>query len=136
MIFEDDTIFFTTLSNSKNQEIDIDYLKKKTICIIKRNRISNEIKEKFPFFNYLVIQSTPLMLKKMKDSNLIGISPKAIIEEELENGSLIKLEIDLDLPKSKLFISYIKRLDNNKIRVVVDFFKEHSFYKLVSNSKD
>ncbi|MBQ8472459.1 MAG: LysR family transcriptional regulator [Bacilli bacterium] len=134
LIYADDTIFFTTIStykNSKSKVIDIDYLKKNPICIIKRNRISNEIQKKYPSFNYLTIQSTPLMLNKMKDNNLIGISPKAVIEEELENGSLIKLESSIELPKSKLFISYIKRLENNKIKVVVDFIKEHNYYQLL-----
>lgn len=139
LIYADDTIFFTTLSNYKNLKnkiIDVDYLEKNPICIIKRNRISNEIKEKFPSFNYLIIQSTSLMLNKMKNNNLIGISPKAVIVEELQNSTLIKLESNIELPKSKLFISYIKRLENNKIKVVFDFFKEHNYYQLINKENN
>lgn len=139
LIYADDTIFFTIASNYenfKNKVIDINYLEKNPVCIVKRNRISNEIKEKYPSFNYLIIQSTPLMLNKMKDSNLIGISPKAVIAEELKSGSLIKLESNIELPKSKLFISYIKRLENNKIRVLINFYKEHNYYQLVNKGNN
>ena len=132
LIYEDDTVFFTTKNNYEDvkDKINKKYLENNEVCIIKRNRISKEIEKLYPNFKYNIIQSTPLMLKKMADSNLVGISPKAVIAEELRKQEYIILNTGIILPKSKMYISYFKRLENEKIKAITDFFKEHNFYQL------
>jgi len=75
----------------------------------------------------LFYQSTPLMLAKIYSDNLIGISPLSIIRNELISGKLIAIKSEISLPKAVMYISYIKRLENKKIREVINFFKEHNF---------
>ena len=131
LLHECDTIFFTSSSNYekiKDVNIDFDYLKDKEILIIRRNKVTQEIRKNYPSFNYLLIQSTPLMLRKMEDNNFIAISPKLIIYEELKAKKVYELKSDIKLPKSGIYASYYQSLKNKRIKAVVDFFKEYKYF--------
>ena len=65
------------------------------------------------------------MLVKIADNDIFGISPKAIIDMELKNGTLKEVNNELDIPTTDMYISYIKRLESNNMRCFIDFFLEH-----------
>lgn len=128
--YEDKMVFFTTKENYntiKGIKFDEQYLTNNKVCIVKRNNITKEVVDRYPSFNYLFYQSTPLMLAKIYSDNLIGISPLSVIREELISGKLVEIKSEVSLPKAVMYISYKKRLENKKIRAVVNFFNEHNF---------
>ena len=114
-----------TKKEIKDKEITLDYLKNKKICLAKRNYITKEIKNLYPNLNYVEYISTPLMLIDINKNNDFGISPEAVIKEDLNKGELVKLNTDFVIPNVNIYLSYIKRLENKNIRCVIDFFIEH-----------
>ena len=120
-------ILYTSKDNAKNYEksLSIDDLKKEKIYLCKSNINSSRIMDKYPELNYELCSSTPLMLVKIEDENVLGISPKAIIENELNSGTIKEVKTDLDIPTADMYISYIKRLENNNMRCFIECFLEH-----------
>ena len=47
-------------------------------------------------------------------------------DENMGQYEYVELKTDFDIPKSTIYLSYIKRLENKTIRCVIDFFNEHS----------
>lgn len=125
---EDDIVFIKGKEDKK--DYDDKLIIDSKIGIIYPNKITNDIKEKYPDFKYLEYQSTPQLLNKMKSDMIIGISPKSVIEENLNNQEISIIESNIILPKAKMYITYNKKLKNKNTEAVVDFFKEHSFYNL------
>lgn len=124
-----EAVLFTSREKAnriKKDIITLDYLKNQKIGVVKRNYITKTIKELYPTLDYELTNSTSLLLLKIKNDNIFGISPKAIISNELKNGDFVTLKTDFDIPKSTIYLSYIKRLENKNIRCVIDFFNEHS----------
>lgn len=121
------TVLYTSKENAKNyrKTLTLEELKKEKICVCKNNINTQEIMNKYPDLNYILCPSTPLMLVKIEEDNLFGISPKAIVEGDLKNGTIKEIKNDLDIPTANMYISYIKRLENNNIRCFIDFFLEH-----------
>ena len=123
-----DSIFFTTKNKYeelKNKKLDLSYFLENPVYLIKRDRVTKQLKEKYPNIKNIIIQSTPLMLKKIENDNLIGVSPKIIIRNELESGILKELKTDIELPKSEMYLTYLKKMENIKIKTVVDFFNKY-----------
>ncbi len=120
-------ILYTSKENAKNytKSLNIDELKKEKIYLCKSNINSNRIMDKYPELNYELCSSTPLMLVKIEDEKVFGISPKAIVDHELKNGTIKEIKNDLDIPAANMYISYIKRLENNNMRCFIEFFLEH-----------
>ena len=88
------------------------------------------LKKKYPDFNYVEFQSTPIMIDYMNNNHLIGISPRSVVKEYLDKKELFEIKNNLKLPNAKMFITYNKKLKNKSILAVCDFFREHSFYDL------
>ena len=65
------------------------------------------------------------MLIDINKNNDFGISPEAVIKEDLNKGELVKLNTDFVIPNVNIYLSYIKRLENKNLRCVIDFFIEH-----------
>ncbi len=125
---KNNVVLFTNKDKAKkikDKEITLDYLKNKKICLAKRNYITKEIKNLYPNLNYVEYISTPLMLIDINKNNDFGISPEAVIKEDLNKGELVKLNTDFVIPNVNIYLSYIKRLENKNIRCVIDFFIEH-----------
>ncbi len=124
-----EVVLFTSREKAnriKKDVITLDYLKNQKIGVVKRNYITKTMKELYPTLDYELANSTSLLLLKIKTDNIFGISPKGIISNELKNGDYVALKTDFDIPKSTIYLSYIKRLENKTIRCVIDFFNEHS----------
>lgn len=125
---KNNVVLFTNKDKAKkikDKEITLDYLKNKKICLAKRNYITKEIKNLYPNLNYVEYISTPLMLIDINKNNDFGISPEAVIKEDLNKGELVKLNTDFVIPNVNIYLSYIKRLENKNLRCVIDFFIEH-----------
>ena len=75
----DDCIFIKN-SNDKT-DYNEETIKNSKIAIIYPNKVTNDIKKMYPEFNYIDFQSTPQMLTYMKSDNVLGISPKSVIQE-------------------------------------------------------
>ena len=120
-------VLYTTKENAKNYDnkLSLTDLKKEKICLCKTNINSHVIMDKYPELEYVLCQSTPLMLLKIEESNILGISPKAIIDKELKEGTLKEIKTDFDIPSADMYISFIKRLENNNMRCFIEFFLEH-----------
>ena len=100
------------------------------VCIVDANKISNDIMKKYNEFDYLGFQSTPIMITNMIKKNLIGITPKSVVKDYLDDKKLFEVKNNLDLPTAKMYITYNKKLKNKTVLAVCDFFREHSFYDL------
>ena len=125
---KNNVVLFTNKDKAKkikDKEITLDYLKNKKICLAKRNYVTKEIKNLYPNLNYVEYISTPLMLIDINKNNDFGISPEAVIKEDLNKGELVKLNTDFVIPNVNIYLSYIKRLENKNLRCVIDFFIEH-----------
>ena len=124
---DDDMIL---ISYDKKTVLNDDYFKNNKICIVNTNKISREVEKKYNEYSYICFQSTPLMLDYMKNNNLIGISPRSIIKDQLDKKVLFEIKSKLKLPNAKMYITYNKKFKNKTILAVCDFFREHSFYDL------
>lgn len=124
---DDDMII---VSIDKKVILDDDYFKNNKVCIVYPNKITLDIKKKYPEFNYVEFQSTPIMIDYMNNNHLIGISPRSVVKEYLDKKELFEIENNLKLPNAKMYITYNKKLKNKTILAVCDFFREHSFYDL------
>lgn len=118
------------VSGNKDFKLDDDYFKNNKVCIVYANKISNDIIKKYKDFDYLDFQSTPIMVDHLIRNNLIGISPRSVVKEYLDNKKLFEVKNKLNLPNAKMYITYNKKLKNKTILAVCDFFREHSFYDL------
>ena len=119
-----ENIFFTTIENAKNIKlITEELLKNYDICLVDRNRISKEFMKKYPDYKYIKVQSTPLMVSKVKVLNSIGIAPLALIGDDVENGVLAKLDSEINLPRLNMYVTAKKNNKDKKIIEVMNFFK-------------
>ena len=118
------------ISNKEDFILDDDYFINNKVCIVDANKISNDIMKKYNEFDYLGFQSTPIMITNMIKKNLIGITPKSVVKDYLDDKKLFEVKNNLDLPTAKMYITYNKKLKNKTVLAVCDFFREHSFYDL------
>lgn len=129
-----ESIFFTSRDNYKSvKKINLDNISNYNIYIVEHNRISAELEKEYPNFKYIKAKSTPIMINMVKNNNAIGVSPLALIDDDLEKGSVVKLDSNIILPKLNLYAMYKHK--NNNIMAVISFFKEHfgSYAKSLSN---
>ena len=68
------------------------------------------------------------MVEKIKNDNSIGLVPKMLLMNDLASGNLKELKTDIEIPSSYMYTTYLKKLENKKIRAVVDFFKEYKYF--------
>lgn len=126
-----ENIFFTTNKKEKdleNRKINIEYFKNNSLYLTKNNKISHFIIEKYPYIKTEIWESTPIMINKIKYDNSIGLVPKMLVLNDLKSGNLKEVEVDIEIPNSYMYITYLKKMENNKIKAVVDFFKEFKCY--------
>lgn len=120
--------FFTSIeeSNQINEIKDYNYFLKQNIYIVDVNKICSEMKSMYPEFKYVDVQSTAVMINMIKKNKGVGFTQKALINEELMNKTLIEIETDFPLPKSEVYLTYISKIENNKILAFANFMKEHA----------
>ena len=126
-----ENIFFTTNKKEKdleNLKINIEYFKNNSLYLTKNNKISHFIIEKYPYIKTEIWESTPIMINKIKCDNSIGLVPKMLVLNDIKSGNLKEVEVDIEIPNSYMYITYLKKMENNKIKAVVDFFKEFKCY--------
>ncbi len=125
---EDDTIFFKYYKDKK--EYDDELIKNSKICVSTPNKVTKDVKDAYPDLNYVDFQSTPLILLYMKTDLVLGINPRSVVQDYLDNKEFIEVKSNIVLPKAKMYITYNKKLKNKKTEAFVNFYKEHSFYNL------
>lgn len=120
--------FFTSIdeSNQINEIKDYNYFLKQNIYIVDVNKICSEMKSMYPEFKYIDVQSTAVMINMIKKNKGVGFTQKALINEELMNKTLSEIETDFPLPKSEVYLTYISKIENNKILAFANFMKEHA----------
>ena len=124
----DDCIF---IKNSKDKtNYNEETINNSKIAIIYPNRVTNDIKKIYPDLNFIGFQSTPQMLTYMKTDYVLGISPRSVVQEYLDNGEIKEISTKIPLPKAKMYLTYNKKLKNKNTEAIIDFFEEHSFYNL------
>lgn len=125
-----ENILFTTNEkyNELNTEVNIDYFEKNFLYLTKNNKISHIVTEKYPSIKTKIMESTPIMVNKIKNDNAIGLVPKMLIISELKNNSLKELKTDIEIPSSYMYTTYLKKIENKRIKAVVDFFKEYKYF--------
>jgi len=109
----------------KIKKIDFDTLKESSICVVETNRISKEFEAKYPNYKYIKVQSTPIMISRVKKENMLGIAPLVLISDEIEKGDLVRVDTNIKMPKLKIYISCRKDNKNKNAKLVIDFFKMH-----------
>ena len=110
--------------------LDDELMKKRKIGIVYPNKVTDEIKEMYPDFDYVEFQSTPLMITQMHEDYIVCITPKSVVKDYLDKKEVKIIKTNLKFPKANMYITYNKKLKNKNIDAVVDFFKEYSFYDL------
>lgn len=125
-----ENILFTTNKkyNELNFAVTIDYFKENILYLTKNNKISNIFIEKYHDIKVEILESTPIMVNKIKNDNSIGLVPKMLLMNDLANGNLKELKTDIEIPNSYMYTTYLKKLENKKIKAVVDFFKEYKYF--------
>lgn len=125
-----ENILFTTNEkyNELNAEVNIDYFEKDFLYLTKNNKISHIVTEKYPSIKTKIMESTPIMVNKIKNDNAIGLVPKMLIISDLKNNSLKELKTDIEIPSSYMYTTYLKKIENKRIKAVVDFFKEYKYF--------
>lgn len=125
-----ENILFTTNEkyNELNFAVTIDYFKENILYLTKNNKISNIFIEKYHDIKVEILESTPIMVNKIKNDNSIGLVPKMLLMNDLANGNLKELKTDIEIPNSYMYTTYLKKLENKKIKAVVDFFKEYKYF--------
>mgnify|MGYP004597978665 CR=1 FL=1 len=125
-----ENILFTTNEkyNELNFAVTIDYFKENILYLTKNNKISNIFIEKYHDIKVEILESTPIMVNKIKNDNSIGLVPKMLLMNDLASGNLKELKTDIEIPNSYMYTTYLKKLENKKIKAVVDFFKEYKYF--------
>ena len=125
-----ENILFTTSEkyNELNAEVNIDYFEKDFLYLTKNNKISHIVTEKYPSIKTKIMESTPIMVNKIKNDNAVGLVPKMLIISDLKNNSLKELKTDIEIPSSYMYTTYLKKIENKRIKAVVDFFKEYKYF--------
>lgn len=125
-----ENILFTTSEkyNELNTEVNIDYFEKNFLYLTKNNKISHIVTEKYPSIKTKIMESTPIMVNKIKNDNAVGLVPKMLIISDLKNNSLKELKTDIEIPSSYMYTTYLKKIENKRIKTVVDFFKEYKYF--------
>lgn len=125
-----ENILFTTSEkyNELNTEVNIDYFEKNFLYLTKNNKISHIVTEKYPSIKTKIMESTPIMVNKIKNDNAVGLVPKMLIISDLKNNSLKELKTDIEIPSSYMYTTYLKKIENKRIKAVVDFFKEYKCF--------
>lgn len=131
---EDDVIFFKDVKDKK--VYDDETIKNGELCIVYPNRVTSVIKKEYPELNYLDFQSTPLMIQHIKSDQVLGVNPRSVLKEYLDNKEIKEVKSKITLPKAKMYITYNKKLKNKKTEAVVEFFREHSFYNLQKDTSN
>ncbi len=131
----EDEVIMTKFSKDKKEYTD-EMIKDSKIGIVYYNRISKEIKKIYDDFNYIEFQSTPQLLFAMKNDLILGISPRSVVQEYLDNKELEIIKTNFKLPQAKLYITYNTKMQNKNIEAVVSFFREHSFYNLQKETRN
>ncbi len=132
-----ETVFITTKDYfNKNKKIDLNILKKSNICVVETNRVSKEFEKQYPDYKYIKVQSTPIMISRIEKEDMIGIAPLVLVSDELERGNLIRLDIDIRMPKLKLYLLCRKNNKDKNVKLVIDFFKAHfgNYEKSLNNN--
>lgn len=119
-----EVVFFVPKNNSI-KTVTLETLKNNKICLVETNKISREFEKEYPNGKYIKVQSTPIMINKIKEENIIGISPLALISDEIEKGDLIKLNTNLELPKLNMYMTCRKGDKDKKVKIVMEFFQTH-----------
>ncbi len=114
--------------NELNFAVTIDYFKENILYLTKNNKISNIFIEKYHDIKVEILESTPIMVNKIKNDNSIGLVPKMLLMNDLASGNLKELKTDIEIPNSHMYTTYLKKLENKKIKAVVDFFKEYKYF--------
>ena len=126
---ETDSTYRNILFSTGNYEaVDLSYLEKNGLCIVKNNKIYEEMKKKYPSIKYIPVQSTSLLIDKVKRENIVGISSEALIKEEINNSIFKIVNSDITIPSLKLYITRKNANNDKKINAVFEFFKSHFGY--------
>lgn len=126
-----ENILFTTnkkYNELKDTKLDIKYFDNEFLYLTRYNKITKVIMEKYPSIKTKIVESTPIMVEKIKNDNSIGLVPKMLLMNDLASGNLKELKTDIEIPSSYMYTTYLKKLENKKIRAVVDFFKEYKYF--------
>lgn len=126
-----ENILFTTnkkYNELKDTKLDIKYFDNEFLYLTRYNKITKVIMEKYPSIKTKIVESTPIMVEKIKNDNSIGLVPKMLLMNDLASGNLKELKTDIEIPNSYMYTTYLKKLENKKIRAVVDFFKEYKYF--------
>lgn len=122
------SILFTSIDGYDRikEIIDIDYFLKNDIYIVGVNKITGDMKKQYPDFKYIDVQSTAIMVNKIKENNGIGFTQLLLISEELENKTLIEIKPNFKLPESNVYVTHNAKIQNKKILAFSNFIKEHT----------
>lgn len=126
-----ENILFTTnekYNELKDTKLDIKYFYNEFLYLTRYNKITKVIMKKYPSIKTKIVESTPIMVEKIKNDNLIGLVPKMLLTNDLASGNLKELKTDIEIPNSYMYTTYLKKLENKKISAVVDFFKEYKCF--------
>lgn len=126
-----ENILFTTnkkYNELKDTKLDIKYFDNEFLYLTRYNKITKVIMEKYTSIKTKIVESTPIMVEKIKNDNSIGLVPKMLLMNDLASGNLKELKTDIEIPSSYMYTTYLKKLENKKIRAVVDFFKEYKYF--------
>ena len=120
--------FFTSVEGyNKMDSVDYyNYFLNQKIYIVDVNKSSCEMKSMYPEFKYIDVQSTAVMINMIRKNGGIGFTQRALINDELMNKTLVEIIPSFSLPKSEVYLTYISKIENNKILAFANFMKEHS----------
>ncbi len=95
---------------------------KKGIYLVERNLNSESIIKNNSKLKFKLVQSTPMLIEKIKNDDVIGVGHELVIQDELKKGDIVTINSFINIPKSKLYIQCQNTSFNKKVKEIIDFY--------------
>lgn len=112
-----------------NIKIDKKYFKNNKLLLVLGNGYGQELyKELGQKQNEKLINcsTTQMLLGKLDSEPIIGHVAKVLIKKELDNGSLVIVNTNFDLPNTTNYASYFKDKEDLKLKAFLNIMKEEN----------
>ena len=125
MLGQYNSYFITTkaaLEQAKRNHVSIEKILEKGIYLVERNSTSKWLAKQYPNLDFKFVQTTPILIDRIKNDNVIGIGHELAIQDELQNGDIVRIKPYIKIPKSKLYIQCLNESMNKRIKEIIEFY--------------
>lgn len=113
-----------------NKKVDLEKndIYNSSIYAVEKNKVVQNFKLMNKNVKIKPVESTSILIEKVKNDNIIGLSPYLLIKKELDSGEFVEIKSDFKYPDIEIYATYISNNENDNIKAFIDFFETHYPY--------